>query len=169
MSLMTDEPLDHGNEHFPATTVAVTTMDVANPATNVIPAQATARFNIRFNNIHTGESLKALIKERLERAYGPDETLDYDMEIKVSGEAFLTPPGPLSDVVAGAIEEITGRTPDLSTTGGTSDARFIKDVCPVIEFGLMNETAHKVDEFSPVDDIRKLADIYQGVLTRYFA
>ncbi len=162
-------PLDEGTEHFPATTVAVTTADVANPAANVIPAEATGRFNIRFNDLHTGESLKQLIKERCDAAYGDGETPDYDITVRVSGEAFLTPPGPLSDVVAGAVKHITGRDPALGTTGGTSDARFIKDVCPVIEFGMMNETAHKVDEFSPVEDIRRLADIYKETLSRYFS
>jgi len=163
LAAVIDTPLDGGSDHFPPTTATITTFDVGNPTTNVIPAQARARFNIRFNDQHSGAGLEALLRERL------DATGDgYSMAVSVSGESFLTPPGPLSQVVADSIEAVTGRTPDLSTTGGTSDARFIKDHSPVIEFGLMNETAHKVDEFAPVDDIQALADIYTGVLERYF-
>ena len=158
-----DEPLDGGSDHFPPTTATITTVDVGNPTSNVIPAQARARFNIRFNDRHTGAGLEALLRRRLDAAGG-----GYALSVSVSGESFLTPPGPLSDTVAASVQAVTGRTPDLSTTGGTSDARFIKDHCPVIEFGLMNETAHKVDEFAPVADLRALADIYLGVLERYF-
>ncbi len=160
---ITDEPLDAGSEHFPPSTPVVTTFDVGNPVTNVIPAQASARVNIRFNDNHTGESLEKLLRQRLDAIGG-----EYDMDVRVSGEAFLTPPGRLSAIVAGAIEKVTGLSPELSTTGGTSDARFIKDHCSVCEFGMTNETAHKADENSLVDDVRKLADIYQAVLSDYF-
>jgi succinyl-diaminopimelate desuccinylase len=155
--------LDAGTEYFPPSHAVITTIDVGNPATNVIPARAEAGFNIRFNDRHTGESLTDWLTERC-RAVGGDHAL----EVSVSGEAFLTPPGALSDLVQGAVQRVTGRRPELGTTGGTSDARFIKDYCPVVEFGLISETAHKVDENVPVDDIRSLAEIYHAVLTDYF-
>ncbi len=158
-----DTPLDDGTPHFPASTVAVTTIDVGNTATNVIPAKAKAVFNIRFNDLHGGESLEAMLRERFE-AIGGRFTLD----VTVSGEAFLTPPGPLSEVISNAVQAATGKTPELSTTGGTSDARFIKDFCPVAEFGLINKTAHKVDENAKVGDIEILAAIYRDVLDRTF-
>ncbi len=163
LTALTNVPLDEGSDHFPATTLQVTTVDVGNAATNVIPARAEARINIRFNDLHTSASVEKILRERLDQAGG-----GYDMRIKVSGESFLTPPGPLSDIVAGAVEAVTGSVPELSTTGGTSDARFIKDYCPVVEFGMINQTAHKVDEFSPVDDIHRLSDIYLKVLESYF-
>ncbi len=156
-------PLDDGTEHFPPSVPVVTTFDVGNPVTNVIPAQATARLNIRFNDLHTGESLEELLRERFHSIGG-----EYEMSVRVSGEAFFTPPGPLSTVVAQAVETVTGRKPELSTTGGTSDARFIKDHCPVCEFGLTNETAHKADENARIADIRMLADIYLAVLDGFF-
>ncbi len=157
-------PLDDGTEHFPPSTVALTSIDVGNPVSNVIPARADAAFNIRFNDRHTGDSLAAWLDEQCREAGG-----DFDLRTTVSGEAFLTPPGPLSDVIAAAIWRVTGRTPELSTTGGTSDARFIKDHCPVAEFGMINETAHKVDENVAVSDILALTDIYQAVLDGFFA
>lgn len=164
LSAINDEPLDQGNAHFPATTVALTTIDVGNETTNVIPAQAKGRFNIRFNDMHTGASLSHLIEERF-RAIDPD----CDIEISISGESFLTPPGLLSDVISDSIEEVCGTRPELSTTGGTSDARFIKDHCPVAEFGMINQTAHKVDENAVVEDVRRLSTIYAGTLARFFA
>ncbi len=160
---ITDGALDGGSKHFPPSTPVVTTFDVGNPVTNVIPAQATARLNIRFNDNHTGESLEKLLRQRLDKVGG-----DYDLVVRVSGEAFLTAPGRLSTIVTGAIETVTGLTAELSTTGGTSDARFIKDHCAVCEFGMTNETAHKADENSLVADVGKLADIYQAVLGDYF-
>ena len=163
LSSVIDTPLDDGTEHFPASTPVVTTFDVGNPVTNVIPAEATARLNIRFNDLHTGDSLEKLLRERFDEAGG-----DYQMSVRVSGEAFLTPPGRLSNVVAQAVDKVTGSTPEFSTTGGTSDARFIKDHCPVCEFGLTNETAHKADENVRVNDILILADIYFAVLDGFF-
>jgi succinyl-diaminopimelate desuccinylase len=159
-----DTPLDDGNDHFPASRVTITTVDVGNAATNVIPPRAEARFNVRFNDIWTGASLEDELRRRLDAA----DAGAYEMQVSVSGESFLTPPGLLSDVVAGAVEDVTGRRPELSTTGGTSDARFIKDFCPVVEFGLINQTAHKVDENAPVEAVEDLARIYQSVLERFF-
>jgi succinyl-diaminopimelate desuccinylase len=141
----------------------VTTVDVANKATNVIPARAEARINIRFNDLHSSDSVEALLRGRLDQAGG-----GYEMRTRVSGESFLTPPGHLSQVASDAVKAVTGKAPELSTTGGTSDARFIKDYCPVVEFGLTNETAHKIDENSRIDDIRALGDIYLHMLNGFF-
>ena len=164
LTAVNDEPLDPGSAHFPPSTVAITSVDVGNPATNVIPPRAEARFNVRFNDNHTGASLAKLLDDRCKAVGGR-----YALDVKVSGEAFLTPPGRLSAVVADAVQAATGRRPELSTTGGTSDARFIKDHCPICEFGAINATAHKVDERIAVADIEKLIDIYAGVLDRYFS
>jgi len=158
------EPLDAGTEHFDASTLEVTTIDVGNPATNVIPARATAGLNIRFNDRHTGAGLERWMKQRLDAVGGA-----YALEVRISGEAFLTPPGPLVETVAGAVEAVCGRRPALSTGGGTSDARFVKDYCPVVEFGLVNATIHKVDEHASTADIETLTRVYAGVLDRFFA
>lgn len=156
--------LDDGTAHFQASNLEVTTLDTNNPTTNVIPNAARAGFNVRFNDLHTPASLKALLHKLLD-----DAGSNFDLDISVSGEAFLTPPGLLSDVMSAAVAKVTGLTPELSTSGGTSDARFIKDHCAVAEFGLMNATAHKVDERVAVDDILKLTDIYVEMLRGYFA
>ena len=156
--------LDEGTEHFPPSDLQLTTIDVGNGASNVIPAAARAAFNIRFNDLHTGDSLTRWLHERFASVGG-----DWHLDVTVSGEAFLTPPGPLSALVAAAVERITARVPELSTTGGTSDARFIKDFCPVAEFGMISETAHKVDEKVALSDIAMLCDIYEAVLDGYFA
>jgi succinyl-diaminopimelate desuccinylase len=158
------KPLDKGGKHFPPSDVIVTTIDVGNKVSNLIPARAEARINIRFNDKHTGASLERMMRERFNKVGGK-----YELAVKVSGEAFLTPVGPLAELVAGAVEKVAGIRPELNTAGGTSDARFIKDHCPVVEFGMTNETAHKADENSRLDDIRMLADIYQAVLDGYFA
>lgn len=163
LAAIIDQPLDNGTEHFPPSIPVVTSIDVNNPVTNVIPSQATAKLNIRFNDLHTGKSLKKLITKRLETIGG-----EYEISVSVSGEPFLTPPGKLSTIVTNAVKTVTGLTPELSTTGGTSDARFIKDHCPVCEFGLINETAHKVDENSRVEDIHNLAEVYFSVLDNFF-
>lgn len=157
------EPLDHGSAHFPATTLQFATVDVGNPANNVIPAEAKAVFNARFNDHYTAQSLEAEIRRRLDAVGGR-----YDLVCECSGESFLTPPGALSDLLVAAVKAETGMVPELSTTGGTSDARFIKDFCPVIEFGLAGSTMHKVDERVPVADIEALARIYERVLDSYF-
>lgn len=155
--------LDEGTEHFDPSNLEITSVDVGNPATNVIPAAARARLNIRFNDRHTGQSLVDWIADVCDRLGGAHE-----LKTHVSGEAFLTEPGPLVEIVAGAVQDVTGREPELSTTGGTSDARFIRRICPVVEFGLVGQTMHKADERADVDDIERLAAIYQEILNRFF-
>jgi succinyl-diaminopimelate desuccinylase len=162
--VLADEPFDAGTEHFEATTLAFTTVDVGNPATNIIPARATAAFNMRFNDLHTGATLTGQLKARLDSVGG-----EYELAIDVSGEAFLTRPGRLSAIVTRAVEQTVGRTPALTTGGGTSDARFIKNYCPVIELGLVGNSMHSADERIPVADLDRLARIYEAVLDGYFA
>ncbi len=157
------EPLDGGSEHFPPTSLQVTSIDVGNPVTNVIPADAKAMFNIRFNDLYSSKSVHEWVRERLDKAGGR-----YDLDFKVSGESFLSAPGPFSDLVAASVAEVMQQEPELGTTGGTSDARFIKDFCPVAELGLLNDTAHKVDEQVPLSDLKKLEAIYGGILEGYF-
>jgi len=164
LSAVLDKPLDDGTEHFQPSTAVVTTIDVGNPVANVIPARAEARINVRFNDLHTGAGVETLLRRRLDDIGG-----DYDLDARVSGEPFLFPPGPLSNLVAGAVEKATGKRPEFSTAGGTSDARFIKDHCPVCEYGMTNQTAHKADENALVSNIRLLSDIYQSVLDGFFA
>jgi succinyl-diaminopimelate desuccinylase len=164
------EPIDKGSTHFQPTSLQFTTVDVGNKATNIAPGVVKARFNTRFNDLWTSKTLLAHLQERIERAsarLGGNGTIEYAVE--VSGESFYTPPGALSDLVAGAVRDVAGVEPELSTTGGTSDARFIRAYCPVLEFGLVGETMHKVDEKSAVADIRTLARVYETVLDRYFA
>jgi succinyl-diaminopimelate desuccinylase len=158
-------PLDAGSAHFQASTVAITTVDVGNRATNVIPGVAKAGFNIRFNDLHSGEALTRWLRERFDKI-APDH--NYELEVKVSGESFLTPPGRLSEVVSGAVKAVLGVTPELSTTGGTSDARFIKNACPVCEFGMVGLTMHKADERCSLADIAALTNVYHRVLTDFF-
>jgi succinyl-diaminopimelate desuccinylase len=159
--------LDGGYEGFQPSNLEVTTIDVGNTATNVIPREAKARLNIRFNPTHRGAELETWIAET---AAAAGEGFNGKVEVKsvISGEAFLTRPGPFTDLVAAAIRETTGETTDLSTTGGTSDARFIRDLCPVLEFGLVGETMHAVDERVPVSQIRDLQAAYQRIIERYF-
>lgn len=164
---LTNAPLDEGNDHFQPSSLQITSIDIGNPTENVIPGSAEGRFNIRFNDMHTSDTLTDWIRETLDSvAGGPDR---YDIKIRVSGESFIFPPGELSELISAGIEKVTGQKPELSTTGGTSDARFIKDHCPVAEFGLVGETMHKIDECCRLDDIRALTDIYRDVLSRYFA
>ena len=164
LSSIIEEPLDDGTEHFQPSNVQLTTIDVGNGATNVTPGAATAGFNIRYNDLHTGASLDDSLRRKFDTVGG-----DYQLDISVSGEAFLTPPGAFSDLIAGAIEKVTGIAPALSTTGGTSDARFIKDYCPVAEFGLVGQTMHKTDEQTRLADLDALGAIYEAVLDGYFA
>ncbi len=159
--------LDSGTDHFDASTLAVTTFDTGNPATNVIPATCSATVNIRFNDSHSSDSLTRWIETEAE-AVSADFGMAIDTRIKVSGESFLTPPGPLSELVAAAVKAETNRDPELSTSGGTSDARFIKDHCPVVEFGLVGKTMHQVDERVEVADIPRLKAIYRRILEGYF-
>jgi len=162
------QPLDEGTEHFQPSTLQISTIDVGNPASNVIPASVTAKFNIRFNDRHTSQSLIAWLGETFTAVLG-DSSARYELDVHVTGESFLTPPGPLSDLLVAAIAQVTGRTPELSTTGGTSDARFIKDYCPVAEFGLVGRTMHQVDENVACADIETLCEIYRVALEKYFA
>lgn len=164
LTLLSKSPLDEGTDHFQPSTLAITSIDVGNPASNVIPAKGTAKFNIRFNDLHTPQSLEAHVRDVLEEVGG-----SWDLKMQVSGVAFLTPPGPLVATVAAAVTAVTGRAPELSTSGGTSDARFIKDHCPVVEFGLVGATMHKVDEHVAVADLHQLTAIYGAVLERYFS
>jgi succinyl-diaminopimelate desuccinylase len=160
--------LDEGTAHFDASTLAVTTFDTGNPATNVIPAECRATVNIRFNDARTSAGLTAWLREEMDRA-SHDSGIGMSMRVQVTGESFLTPPGPLSDLVAAAVRAETGVTPELSTTGGTSDARFVKDHCPVVEFGLVGQTMHQVDERVDIDQIRQLKRIYARIIADYFA
>ncbi|WP_315837065.1 succinyl-diaminopimelate desuccinylase [Bradyrhizobium prioriisuperbiae] len=168
VAALSSEPLDHGSAHFQASNLEFVTIDVGNPAWNVIPAQAKARFNIRYNDCHTEESLKALVEARMARACGNRIKAHIVWEPSNAG-VFITKPGPFTDMVVGAIEEVTGRKPDLNTGGGTSDARFIAHYCPVLEFGLVGQTMHQIDERTPVADLERLTKIYRNVLDRYFA
>ncbi len=167
MDQLANHELDQGTDHFDASTLAIVTVDVGNPATNVIPAQARATVNIRFNDSHSGDSLTAWLRTQADAvaaAYG----VRIDVVVKVSGESFVTPPGPLSDLVSKAVEAETGVVPELSTTGGTSDARFVKNHCPVVEFGLVGQSMHQVDEHVRVDHILQLKAIYGRILRDYF-
>ena len=162
------QPLDTGTEHFDASTLAITTIDCGNPANNVIPARGTATVNIRFNDAHSGSSLTDWLRGHaaaVEAATG----VKIGMRVQISGESFLTPPGEWSAMIARAVEAETGRVPEASTSGGTSDARFVKNHCPVVEFGLVGKTMHQVDERVEVAQIHQLKAIYTRILTDYFA
>jgi len=161
--------LDSGAPGFDASNLEITSIDVGNVAHNVIPARATAKFNIRFNTHHTGEALLDWIEECRQRAGRFAAGAEIVVDARVTGEPFYTRPGMFTDLIAEATRETLGRAPELSTTGGTSDARFIKDFCPVAELGLQNATAHMVDENVAVHDVRELARIYTAILKRYFA
>ncbi len=168
MDRLASHELDQGTDHFDASTLAITTVDTGNPATNVIPAQCRATVNIRFNDLHSGDSLSQWLNSMVDQV--ADETgITFDLRVKVSGESFITPPGELSDLIAGAVQAELGVTPEMSTTGGTSDARFVKDLCPVTEFGLVGKTMHSVDERVEVAQITQLKSIYRRILQDYFA
>lgn len=160
--------LDAGTEHFDASTLAVVTMDTGNPATNVIPAQCRATVNIRFNDAHSGASLTNWLQEHADKVAKAFD-VRIDLEVVISGESFITPPGELSDLVAHAVQVETNRTPVLSTSGGTSDARFVQHHCPVVEFGLVGKTMHQVDERVEIAQIHQLKAIYTRILRDYFA
>ncbi len=151
--------LDDGTDVFPPSNIEFTAISTPTSASNVIPGSATAQLNIRFNNLHRGEDLVRMVEEIAEREAPGSQVL-----ARISGEAFLTPPGPLYDVVVAAIEEETGETPELSTSGGTSDGRFLIQLCPVVDFGLPNATMHKVGECAAIEDIRALSNIYEKIL-----
>jgi len=168
MDVFAKHELDQGSDHFGPSNLAITTIDTGNPANNVIPAQAKATINIRFNDIHTGQSLSRWIKEETD-VISHETGIEIGVEIKISGESFVTPPGRLSDLVSKAVQAETGKLPELSTTGGTSDARFVKDHCPVVEFGLVGKTMHAVDERVEVAQINQLKSVYTRILQDYFA
>ena len=160
--------LDEGYTGFQPSNLEVTTVDVGNGATNVIPAQAKARLNIRFNPAHKGAELAAWIEaEAAKSREGFAGAIT--VEPVISGEAFLTEPGAFTDVVAAAVQDVAGAAPELSTTGGTSDARFIRALCPVVELGLVGKTMHAVDERAPVQEIHDLQKVYERLIERYFA
>jgi succinyl-diaminopimelate desuccinylase len=164
---LSDEPLDHGSAQFQASNLEFTSVDVGNSAFNVIPGQARAKFNIRFNDHHTQATLREMVEARLQKAAGNRIKARIVWEPSNSN-VFVTKPGPFTDLAVAAIEEVTGRKPELSTSGGTSDARFIASYCPVIEFGLVGQTMHQIDERAAVSDLEKLTKIYRGILDRYF-
>lgn len=163
LTTLTEPVLDAGNQWFQPSSVQVTSIDVGNQVTNLIPATATARLNIRFNHLHTGNSLIGWIKTQ---CYRVTETCKID--ISVSGEAFLTKPGPEVGAICQAIESVQNIKPRLDTGGGTSDARFISAYCPVAEFGLVGQTMHKVNEAVPIDDLKRLSSIYLHLMKNYF-
>jgi succinyl-diaminopimelate desuccinylase len=167
MDRLASHELDQGSDHFDPSTLAVVTVDTGNKATNVIPAQCRGAVNIRFNDHHSGDGLSDWLRseaDKIAKEFG----VQLDVEITISGESFITPPGALSDLVAGAVEAETGVKPELSTTGGTSDARFVKAHCPVVEFGLVGQSMHQVDEHVRVEHIEQLKSIYTRVLRNYF-
>jgi succinyl-diaminopimelate desuccinylase len=167
MGTLMGEPLDIGSDHFDPSNLEFTSVDVGNRTVNIIPGEARARFNVRYNDRHTRDGLKALVERRAAAAAG---RIRWRIEWEPSNaDVFLTQPGPFVALVADTVREVTGRQPELSTSGGTSDARFIKDYGPVIEFGLANQTMHKVDERVPTADLVALTAIYRRILDRYFA
>lgn len=165
LDALIERPLDEGSRHFQPSTIALTTVDVGNTATNVIPAAARAGFNIRFNDRHTGSSLRDWVERTLDKAAGGGS---YSLSMTISGESFLTTPGALTGIVERAVKSVLGAAPELSTTGGTSDARFIKDACPVCEFGMVGQSMHKADEHCLVSDLDSLTEIYLSILEGYF-
>ena len=154
--------LDEGTDWFQASNIEITDLNVGNKATNVIPAKAEARLSIRFNDLHNGEALVARVRERVEARGGI-------LTAMISGEAFLTPPGAFSDAISEAVEAVVGIAPEPSTTGGTSDARFLTKICPVVEFGLCNATMHKLDEAVAITDLSALTEIYRRVALKLLA
>ena len=160
--------LDKGNDHFDPSTLAFTSVDVGNDATNVIPGEARAAFNIRFNDKHTPDSLTNWVKDRAQIIAG-QSGCEITVSSQTSGVAFLTAPGKFTQLISDTVAGITGQVPFFSTSGGTSDARFIKDVCPVVELGLAGATMHKADECVPVAEIAALTEIYTALLAAYFA
>lgn len=165
---LTAQPLDQGTAHFDPSTLAITGIDCGNTANNVIPAKARAMVNIRFNDAHSSASLIDWLEAEA-AAVSAETGVTFAFDMEVSGESFLTPPGAFVDLVRGAVRAATGVDPVLSTSGGTSDARFVKDHCPVVEFGLVGKTMHQVDEHVEVAEIGQLKAVYGRVLTEYFA
>jgi succinyl-diaminopimelate desuccinylase len=168
MTILSSKELDQGTEYFDASTLAITTIDTGNPAINVIPAETKATVNIRFNDAHNSADLaKWMASAAAEISQKTD--IEFDMDVSVSGESFVTPLGDLSNLISNAVRDETGKTPEASTSGGTSDARFVKNHCPVVEFGLVGKTMHQVDERVSVEQIHQLKSIYMRVMQDYFA
>src|SRR6266540_778290 len=167
MGALMAAPLDHGSAHFDASNLEFTSIDIGNTVVNLIPGEARARFNIRFNDRHSHTSLKTLVEHRAREAAGERVRWRIDWEPS-NADVFFTGPSPFLELVVAAIKEVTGAEPKLSTTGGTSDARFIKDYCPVLEFGLVGTTMHQVDERTAVADLVRLTAVYRKILDRYF-
>ena len=167
MDTLASSTLDQGTEHFDASTIAIVTIDTGNPATNIIPSQSHATVNIRFNDTHSGASLTKWLEVHTHKI-GTNFGVEIKMQVRISGESFFTPPGELSNLVARAIQVETNRVPEMSTSGGTSDARFVKHHCPVVEFGLVGKTMHQVDERVEVAQIHQLKSIYSRILCDYF-
>ena len=168
MTRLEEKPLDGGSDHFDASTLAITTIDCGNPANNVIPARGMATVNIRFNDQHTGQGLCDWLRGHAD-AVQAETGVRIETRFQISGESFLTPPGAFSALVRQAVQAETGVEPVYSTSGGTSDARFVKDHCPVVEFGLVGAHMHQVDERVPAQQVRQLQVIYQRILERFFA
>ena len=168
LDIFANHEMDQGTDHFGPSNLAITTIDTGNLANNVIPAQAKATINIRFNDTHNSQSLSDWIKEQTILIV-QETGIDIDVKIKISGESFVTPPGRLSDIVSMAVCAETGKLPKLSTTGGTSDARFVKNHCPVVEFGLVGKSMHGVDERVEIAQISQLKSVYTRILKDYFA
>ncbi|EET49424.1 succinyl-diaminopimelate desuccinylase [Thalassobium sp. R2A62] len=167
MDRLASHTLDDGTEHFDASTLAVVTVDTGNPATNVIPAECRATVNIRFNDAHTGAALTDWLDDQASQI-AAEFGVEISTKTKISGESFITPPGALSQLISEAVQTETNRTPEMSTSGGTSDARFVKHHCPVVECGLVGKTMHAVDERVEVAQIHQLKSIYARILERYF-
>jgi len=165
---LSSHTLDEGTDHFDPSTLAVVTIDTGNPTTNVIPDSTRCTVNIRYNDAHSGDSLTAWLQSEIDKIC-TEFGVSAEMKTKNSGESFLTPPGPLSDMVANAVKAETGVTPVLSTSGGTSDARFVKDHCPVVEFGLVGKPMHKVDEHVEIDKLHMPKSLYARILKDYLA
>lgn len=159
---LTQLELDIGNNDFPPSNLEITSIDVGNKATNIVPAAAHANFNIRFNNAHSASSLEKLVNEVC-----VPHCSSYELKAKCSGESFITPPGVFTNLIAESIEAVVGQKPVLSTGGGISDARFIREFCPVVEVGVLNTTAHQVDEHVSVEHIHKLTRVYEEIITRF--
>ena len=168
MTALMGSPLDNGSAQFDASNLEFTSIDIGNPVVNLIPGEARARFNIRFNDRHSQDSLRALIEQRAAEAAGGRIRWSIAWEPS-NADSFVAEPGPFVDLVAGAIRQVTGTTPKRSTTGGTSDARFIKSYCPVLEFGLVGQTMHAVDECTTIADLATLTAVYRRILESYFA
>ncbi|MEE2745919.1 MAG: succinyl-diaminopimelate desuccinylase [Pseudomonadota bacterium] len=165
---VTSKKIDSGSEYFQESTIQFSTIDVGNQASNVIPGSVNIRFNVRFNDLHRSSDIERWLRDKFDDV-SKSSNCHYDLKIKVSGESFITSPGRLSDLLVNAVSEITGLTPEISTSGGTSDARFIKDYCEVAEFGMVGKTMHKTDESINIVDLEVLKNVYLHLLEAYFS